>query len=242
MAGPILIAAAMGLELRGLARALHASKRLISGQLDARDAQLGGTSLVLARLGIGRYKAVAALRLAVNELHPSAIALIGLAGALRPEFHIGDPFLISSAALWTGSAENLSLQQALQLKEVYANAAAPPIEFIWGGRRVHRGRLLTVDSFVGSTKEKRMLGTAGFDLVDMEFAALAEVAAELNLPLTGLKVVSDTLAHNFPRYRYSAREGSPSIPPPRLAANSLRACRVLSRFALAWLKATIQPG
>jgi nucleoside phosphorylase len=239
MSQPILIAAAMGIELRGLARLLGKLKRLQGGPLDAREAEFNGECILTVRLGIGRRKASEGVRLAVDAFHPSQILLIGLAGGLRREFSVGDPFVISAACLWPGAAETLALEQALQLEEVYSNASQPPVEFIKKGRRIRRARLITVDSFVGSTQEKRKLGTAGFDLVDMEFAAVAETSAALGLPLTGLKVVSDTLAHNFPRYRFSAEGESRLLPPPRLAANSLRACRALGRFAATWLKAAI---
>ena len=229
----------MGIELRAFGRGLGRLTRLPGKAPDAREALLGDRRLVLTRIGIGRHAACEGLRLAISSFSPDKVLLIGLAGGLRHEFRVGDPFVVSSAGLWRGDAENLSIEQAVRLAEVYNNPDRPLVEHIKSGKRVRRARLLTVDSFVGTISEKRKLGAAGYDLVDMEFAALAAAAQEPGVPITGLKVVSDTLAHNFPRYRFSAAEGARGILPPRLLANSFRACRVLGRFANTWLKALI---
>ena len=229
----------MGIELRGLSRGLGRLKRLPGESPEAREALLGDRRLILARIGIGRHAAVKSLQLAVSRFNPERVLLIGLAGGLRHEFRVGDPFVISSAALWPGDAENLSIELAVRLQEKFSDPGKPLVELIKGGRRVRRARLLSVDSFVGSTSEKRKFGAAGYDLVDMEFAAVAAAVQESGTPVTGLKVISDTLSHNFPRYRFSAVEGSRGMIPPRLAANSFRACRVLGCFALVWLEALI---
>ncbi len=165
-------------------------------------------------------------------------------GALRPEFRVCDPFLVSSASLWRGEAEDLALQQALALRKVYEHHGKSHLAAVGGRRSVRRARILTVNNFVNTAQEKCRLGAAGYDLVDMEFAAVALSAEESGLPLTGLKVVSDTLLHDFPSFRFSGSGKSRGWPPPRLVVNSMRACRVLGRFAFSWLKAVLldEPG
>jgi nucleoside phosphorylase len=237
---PILVAAAMGIELRELGRYLGRLRRVKNTALDAREAMLEGCGVILVKTGIGRKRARDALKRGVERFRPERIIMLGLAGGLRREYRTGEPFFISSASIWSGSAENAAIEQLLALDEVFSSPEKPIREHMPGGRRIHRGRLLTVDSFVSTTRVKRRLASAGFDLVDMEFASAAALAGELGLPITGLKVVADTLKHDFPRYRYSASDRRMRFPPPRLMASSLRACRVLGRLAHSWLKETLR--
>ena len=229
----------MGIELRGLGRRLGPLRRLRSLPFDARESKRGGR-ILLVRTGVGRHKSLAVYRQAIDAFSPDLIFSIGIAGGLRHEFQVGDPFAISSACLWPGDSENLALEQAVALTENFSSQDNPLINRLKGGRRVRRGRLLTVDAFVNSVGEKRKLAAAGFDLVDMEFAAAVEAASEAGIALTGLKVVSDSARQGFPRYKFSAESGHKGIPPARLIAGSLRATGVLGKFAAAWLEAALR--
>lgn len=237
---PILVAAAMGFELKPLTRRLGKVTHINREGLAARQAWLKGRRLVLFRTGLGRKKAVAAMRSAVEAFDPQSVLFIGLAGALRADFKLSDPFVVSTAALWASDSENLSIDRAVGLKPTYENSEMPLIRRIKGGRPVRRARLLTVDAFVNTVREKRRLGTAGYDIVDMEFGAIAAELDWETVPLTGLMTVSDTLLHNFPSFKPTG-EGLKEAPPPRLLANSLRACKVLGSFAHIWLKVQIDP-
>jgi len=239
---PLLVAAAMGIELRALARRLGRSRRMRRSPFDARLAQLGGNAIILVRTGIGRRRTAENLEAAIEQFSPLRILHIGMAGALSGELEVGDPCVVSSARLWPGPSDTLSLERAAELEEVHQRVGEALLRELECGRRVHRARLLTVDEFVNTSREKRRLGTAGFDLVDMEFAAAATLAAQRGLELTGLKVVSDSLLQSFPSFRYSVAKGARGIPPPRLVANAVRACRTLGRFALAWLQRAISAG
>jgi len=235
VAETIVIAAAMGMELRGLEHRLGRMRKIQNPSLDAREGRHMGKTVISIRTGVGRHKAAERLRLAIDSFSPNWILVIGIAGALGREFRVGDPFMVSSACLWPGDAETLPLEQAHELVDVFSDQETPLVRRMRKGRRVRRGRLLTVNSFVNSVQEKRKLRAAGFDLVDMEFAAMAAVASEAGVPIKGLKVVSDTAAHDFPGFHYSPDGGTRA--PLRLAANCVRACRTLGLFAHSWLRA-----
>ena len=226
----------MGIELRGLGRRLGPLQRLNLPKIDARESNRDGR-IILLRTGVGRHQSLTAYRQAIEVFSPDLILSIGVAGGLRHEFLVGDPFVVSSASLWPSDVETLSLEQALALPEVYGTQDIPLVAQIKGGRRVRRGRLLTVDNFVNSVNEKRKLASAGYDLVDMEFAAAVEASSGAGLPLTGLKVVSDSAQQGFPRYRFSADGERKGIPPVRLVAGSMLASRVLNKLVAAWLAA-----
>ena len=235
---PILVAAAMGFELKPLTRRLGKVTHINREGLTARQAWLKGQRIVLFRTGLGRKKAVEAMRAAMQTFEPKSVLFVGLAGALRAEFKLTDPFVVGSAALWASDSENLSIDRAVGLNITYENNEMPLIRRIKGGRPVRRARLLTVDAFVNTVREKRRLGTAGYDIVDMEFGAIATEINWKNVPLAGLMTISDTLLHDFPAFKPTG-EGMKGTPPPRLMANSYRACKVLGSFAHLWLKMQI---
>ena len=235
---PILVAAAMGFELKPLTRRLGKVTHMNRDGLTARQAWLKGQRLVLFRTGLGRKQAVEAMRNAMKTFDPGAVLFVGLAGALRAEFKLTDPFVVGSAALWASDSENLSIDRAVGLKLTYENNEMPLIRRVKGGRPVRRARLLTVDAFVNDVREKRRLGTAGYDIVDMEFGAIAAEIDWRSIPLFGLMTISDTLLHDFPAFKPNS-EGNMGTPPPRLMANSFRACKVLGSFAHLWLKIQI---
>lgn len=234
-----MVAAPMGIELKSLTRRLGHYEPLKHAPYKARESVLSGRKIITVCTGINRLQIQQNLTLALDDFSPSRVLFIGIAGALRPEFRVGDPFMVSAASQWIGDSETLSLDQALTLKNVYHSLEEPRISIIKGGRRVRRARLLSVDNFVGTTQEKRRLGAAGFDLVDLEFAAVAIILSERGLPLSGLKVVSDSLPQNFPSFHYSLEAGRKGVPPARLMANTFRACRLLGRFTHAWLQTLI---
>jgi adenosylhomocysteine nucleosidase len=237
---PILVLAAMGQQLKPLAHRLGKTGSVGSVGIDARQAMLRERPIILARTGIGRKAAVEVTRLAVETFEPSQVICIGIAGSLRPDFKVGDPFLVSSACLWMSESENLSIDRAVALPTAFETQEVPLVRRIKGGVRVRRARLLTVDAFVNDMSEKRRLGMAGFDLVDMEFAAVAKEVVTAGLPCSGLMTVSDSLLHNFPSFRLSTAEGMRGQPPPRLVVNALRACKILGGFAHLWLRMLIE--
>jgi adenosylhomocysteine nucleosidase len=64
-------------------------------------------------------------------------------------------------------------------------------------RAFKTGKLLSVDRVVSTTAEKAVLAKSA-DAVEMEAAALAEMADARNLPFYAVRVVTDTLDQSFP--------------------------------------------
>ncbi len=103
---------------------------------------------------------------------------VGFAGALEPDYKVGDVFIAQ-------------------------RVIADGVEYSGGlprcpGGSCLRGTLLTMDRVVQSTEEKRRLAALGAQVVDMEAAAVASVAAERSLPFYCVRAVSDTTETTFP--------------------------------------------
>jgi len=142
----------------------------------------------LAVSGIGLVAAEAAAR-ALVEAGVSALMTFGMAGGLDPTLEAGSVVLprelISEAGTrWLASRS---------WRERVAAAVSPL-------RAVTEGNLLTsvraIDTPAGKTAAFRATGAAA---VDMESAAVAEIAGKHNLPFIAVRVIVDTAADKLPR-------------------------------------------
>jgi adenosylhomocysteine nucleosidase len=138
--------------------------------------------------GIGLVAAEAAAR-ALVEAGVSALMTFGMAGGLDPTLEAGSVVLprelISEAGTrWLASRS---------WRERVAAAVSPL-------RAVTEGNLLTsvraIDTPAGKTAAFRATGAAA---VDMESAAVAEIAGKHNLPFIAVRVIVDTAADKLPR-------------------------------------------
>lgn len=142
----------------------------------------------MAVSGIGLVAAEAAAR-ALVEAGVSALMTFGMAGGLDPTLEAGSVVLprelISEAGTrWLASRS---------WRERVAAAVSPL-------RAVTEGNLLTsvraIDTPAGKTAAFRATGAAA---VDMESAAVAEIAGKHNLPFIAVRVIVDTAADKLPR-------------------------------------------
>lgn len=238
----ILISAPLGILLTPLLRRLGRWNVLEVDNIKAREFDFFGARLILFKSGFGREYASENTHAAYKLFQPDHILFLGVAGGLKPDYSVGEPFYIASSAEWAADSEMLSIDQALGLRSTFESTDMPLLSEVKGGSRVRRARLLTVDSFVNSVREKRKLGIAGFDLVDMEFAAVAKLFPdEEKSRLSGLMVVSDSMHQGFPAFKPSMTMGAGARNlPPRLKLNMNKAAQSLGSFAHLWIRRLIQ--
>lgn len=125
-----------------------------------------GAGAVVAVSGLGRANAARAAEELVARRRLSGLISAGFAGALAPELRVGDLVLDTEVARWKALAER---------------------------RRIVVGRVATVDHVVRTVAERRQLAArTGALAVDMESAAVAEVARRHGLPWAAVRAVTDT--------------------------------------------------
>jgi hopanoid-associated phosphorylase len=150
-------------------------------------ALLGGGSL-LAVSGIGRSAAQAAAQ-ALVEAGVSALITFGMAGGLDPALKPGSVVLPRELI----SPEGKRYAACQGWRERVAAAVSPL-------RAVTEGNLLTSAYALDTPAEKAAaFHRTGAVAVDMESAAVAEVAAQHNLPFIAARVIVDTAADRLPR-------------------------------------------
>jgi adenosylhomocysteine nucleosidase len=148
--------------------------------------------VVVATCGIGKVNIAAAVMMLVERYQPSLLAMTGTCG--RVSEIAGDTFWIAEAVqhdygvVRTGAFAHYQGGEWPMGPEGHPPFLAMPDP----GLNLLHARIGSGDAFVacpdhGATLVSRL----GIDLVDMEVAAMAQLAARLGLPWAAIKSVSD---------------------------------------------------
>jgi adenosylhomocysteine nucleosidase len=150
-------------------------------------AVLGAGSL-LALSGIGRAAAAAAAQ-ALVDAGVSALMTFGMAGGLDPALKPGSVVIPREVI----SPDGTRYAACRAWREQVAAAVSAL-------RAVSEGNLLTSTQAIETPADKASaFHTTGAAAVDMESAAVAEIAAKHNLPFIAVRVIVDTAADMLPR-------------------------------------------
>lgn len=175
--------AALASEARALGPSLPRGGTIPLSEL----ALLGGGSL-LAVSGIGRAAAERAAQ-ALVEAGVSALVTFGMAGGLDPALKPGS--IVLPRELISPEGKRYAVSESWRERVV---AAISPL------REVSEGILLTSTYAIDTPAEKAAaFHRTGAAAVDMESAAVAEVAAQHHLPFIAARVIVDTAADRLPR-------------------------------------------
>lgn len=146
-----------------------------------RSQQVSGVELfelpnaVVAVGGIGEKFARHAAEVAIAYAQPKRLVSAGVAGAISPRLKVGDVGWIR---------EVLHVSSGVR----YATAG--------GGDWV----LATAQDVSNSSEKRELLTNCGADVVDMEAAAVAQVAMENGLEFAAVKAISDDAAFEMPPF------------------------------------------
>ncbi|MCE9592417.1 MAG: hypothetical protein K8S99_18075 [Planctomycetes bacterium] len=157
-------------ELRATAHRLEAR-----GTYPIFEASFPGHKVVLGVVGVGENAMHGAARV-ITEHRPDAMALIGVAGGLNADLKVGALVRLSRCVDERG--ENFALHGP-------------------AGREVMS--VLTADRIADTPDRKRVLREKyDADVVDMETAHVAKIAADMRVPLASARVVSDAADEALP--------------------------------------------
>jgi adenosylhomocysteine nucleosidase len=158
------------------------------GVIPLSELAVPGDGALLAVSGIGRAAAAAAANVLV-EAGASALMTFGMAGALDPALTPGSVVLPREVIAGDGARFQCSSSWRARVA-----AALAPV------RAVTEGILLTSDRAIETPSDKAAaFHSCGAAAVDMESAAVAEVAARHNLPFIAVRAIVDTAADKLPR-------------------------------------------
>jgi adenosylhomocysteine nucleosidase len=174
---------ALAIEAGGLVDRLAGVIRMEGAGFLAREGGLEGRRIVVVESGVGCERARRAAEALVLGHQPRWVISAGFAGALDERLRQGD-ILMADTIVDAGGG-----QLAIDLK-VESDAA----------RRLHVGRLLTVDRVLRDPAEKQALGKRHAALaVDMESMAVAEVCRAEKVRFLSVRVIIDEVDRALPR-------------------------------------------
>ena len=180
----------MALNIVGIVCALASEARHLGPTVSLHEPSLASLAdgTLVAVTGMGNSAAAAGSR-ALIAAGATALASWGMAGGLDPTLDAGAILLPNQVLGLDGKSFNTAQAWRDRLSEAVA-ALAP----------VRSGKLVTCSRAIGSVADKAELFRAtGAAAVDMESAAVGEVAERHQLPFIAVRVIVDSAADVLPR-------------------------------------------
>jgi len=159
---------------------------------------LNGLPLALVQGGVGRKNAVKAANCLLESIKVDLLISAGVAGGIRHGLNVGD--LVVAESVGHSNQCNFD-DEELQLESDYAcNKEVIQLTRQLSSKskgmesKIHFGSLLTVDKVISSASTKKRIGEQdSFVAVEMESAAVAEVACRKGVKFAVIRSISDDI-------------------------------------------------
>lgn len=205
--GPIGIVGALRWELSPLERKLKLRRVEREGGIVLIVGTHEEHEVVLAIGGIGQTRASHASQILVDRFKPQVVISAGFAGALDASLQPGDLILgevilrtVGSRQSAVGRVRSWEIGEQPIQQEVEPVAFSTPAlvakaedEAMALGLRYRRGMLLSLDVMLTESYEKKEAASSGALAVEMEGAAIAQIASSSGLPFLAVRSISDAL-------------------------------------------------
>ncbi len=177
--------AAMPQESKALLRCIEGWKRTALGPFQGVRFRLMNRECVLATSGMGLKRAMDATRALLAGSSPQLLVSFGIAGAVNADLNIGDVVVAGKTCLLDKGQPGL-FQPLASLSGTAWNAATQVL--LADGARLVPGMAITTR---GSQVVLQQLKEMAHPVLEMETAGIAQVAAEMGIPLLSIRSVSD---------------------------------------------------
>ncbi len=169
-----------------------------------------GHDVVVTQSGVGKVRAAACTQFLIKHYGVDRIIFAGIAGALNPQFCVGDIVVANRALEWDFKAitvETAWYQADLALVDQAVGAAQRL------GRKVWVGSVLTGDRPVHNLNHKQeLLQAFNADCVEMEGGAVALVCFMNDIPFVLVRAISDFADERMVRDLVQSFEDFISLP------------------------------
>ena len=155
---------------------------------------LAGRQAVVCCAGMGKANAAATTQVLITKYGAEKIVFSGIAGNMTSKIGIGD-VVIGGTVLYHDADMDMLDQNPPYLDEYLGDPAliaAAEAACAAAGVKAIVGRIATGDRFVGDTGTKKKIEAACHpDCVEMEGAAVSQIAAKNGVPCVILRAMSD---------------------------------------------------
>ena len=155
---------------------------------------LAGRQVVVCCAGMGKANAASTTQVLITRYGAGQIIFSGVAGNMTSKIGIGD-VVIGRTVLYHDADMDMLSQSAPYLEEYPGDPAliaAAEAACAAAGVKAITGRIATGDRFVGDTETKKKIEAACHpDCVEMEGAAVSQIAARNGIPCVILRAMSD---------------------------------------------------
>ena len=195
----ILIVAALEEELKTCMELCREIRPMPGTDVPLRQARTAkGTPIAFLRAGVGPEKSTARIRKAFDWIDPDLMLIAGYAGALDPGLKIGDLVAVTSARAFSLDKKHPDwnhVEAGTPFDLTHADALAAVGTAVLP---VLKGSILSSRHVLGNPEHKDLLFRRfQASVVDMETAFLAREAAARRIPVSALRVISDTARDSF---------------------------------------------
>lgn len=157
-----------------------------------------GHDLVLVKSGVGKVNAALCAQLLIDVFDTEALLCTGTAGAVNPALEIGDIVVAEDCVQHDVKVDFLGLPRGqipftgLRFFETAERLVREARSFSVPGHRLHLGRVLTGDTFVqDEVLRQELQEELDGDCVEMEGAAVGQVATVNEVPYLVVRAISD---------------------------------------------------
>ncbi len=177
--------AAMSQESESLLRCVKEWKRVMLGKFRSYHFQLSGWDCLLVTSGMGLTRAMDATRALLAETSPHLLVSFGIAGAVNADLNIGDVVVAGKTCLFYKDLPD-QFQPLASLSDAAWEAAAQVLQP--EGARLVSGTAITTRGYQVAPQQ---LEEMPHPVLEMETAGIAQVAAEMGIPLVSIRSISD---------------------------------------------------
>ena len=155
---------------------------------------LAGRQVVVCCAGMGKANAAATTQVLITKYGAERIIFSGIAGNMSSEIGIGD-VVIGKTVLYHDAQLDMICQNPPYLKEYAGDPAliaAAEAACAAAGVKALTGKIATGDLFIGDSASKAAIqAKCAPDCVEMEGAAVSQIAAKNGVPCVILRAMSD---------------------------------------------------
>ena len=162
---------------------------------------LRGQNVVVTRSGIGKVNAAVTTSELITEFDADSLIFTGIAGAVHPELEPSDVVISTSLVQHDVDLTAFGMDEGhmsgFKSRQFHADLklidqATAAANSVVGRGRVHSGIIATGDQFIADKDEvKEIYDEFNAMAVEMEGAAVAQVALLYNKPLVVIRTISD---------------------------------------------------